>query len=87
MYCNVCNEYRKLKKYISYSFKETFSLYIAFTVSMVMNMKKYLKKKNQLKYKKIIGLINDKEEYQKNIITIEENISQHFTKKKIDESN
>ena len=52
-----------------------------------MNMKKYLKKKNQLKYKKIIGLINDKEEYQKNIITIEENISQHFTKKKIDESN
>ena len=30
-----------------------------------MNTKKYLKKKNQLKYKKILGLINDKEEYQK----------------------
>ena len=31
MYCNVCNEYRKLKKYISYSFKETFSLYIDYS--------------------------------------------------------
>ena len=28
-------------------------------------MKKYLKKKNQLKYWKIVGLINNIEEYQK----------------------
>ena len=34
-----------------------------FTVNVVMNMKKYLQKKNQLKYKKIHGLITNIEEY------------------------
>ena len=39
IYCNVCNKYRKSKK-----------KFLLFTVSVVMNMKKYLDKKNQLKY-------------------------------------
>ena len=34
--------------------KKTKILYMLFTVSVVMNMKTYLKKKNQLKYKKFL---------------------------------
>ena len=34
-----------------------------FTVSVVMNMKKYLKKKNQIEILKIFGLINNIEEH------------------------
>ena len=50
MYCNVCNKYKKLKRIkISYIFQKTLSLSIIYS-SVVMNMKKYLKKKNQLKY-------------------------------------
>ena len=36
------------------NFKKTKILYMLFTVSVVMNMKKYLKKKNQLKYQKFL---------------------------------
>ena len=36
------------------NFKKTKILYMLFTVSVVMNMKTYLKKKNQLKYKKFL---------------------------------
>ena len=39
----------KLKK-ILYIFKKKKEIVLLFTVSVVMNMKKYLKKKNQLKY-------------------------------------
>ena len=50
MYCNVCNKYKKLKRTkISYIFQKTLRLSIIYS-SVVMNMKKYLKKKNQLKY-------------------------------------
>ena len=34
--------------------KKTKTLYMLFTVSVVMNMKTHLKKKNQLKYKKFL---------------------------------
>ena len=36
------------------NFKKTKILYMLFTVSVVMNMKTYLKKKNQLKHKKFL---------------------------------
>ena len=49
MYCNVCNKYRKFENTkISCIFKKPLSLSIAYSV--VINMKKYLKKKIQLKY-------------------------------------
>ena len=52
MYCNVCNKYRKSKKHIKYKnikyLKKTLSLPFAYSVIMIM--KKYLKKKNQLQY-------------------------------------
>ena len=50
MYCNVCNKYKKCKKTkISFIFKKTVSFSIAY-IRVVMNMKKYLKKQNQLQY-------------------------------------
>ena len=49
MYGNVCNKCRKSKiTKISYIF-EKHQFFLLFAVSMVMNEKKYLKKKNQLK--------------------------------------
>ena len=50
IYFNVCNKYRKSKdpKISHIFFKKR--VFLLFTVSAVMNMKKYLKKKNQLKY-------------------------------------
>ena len=48
MYCNICNKYRKFKKTkTSYNFVKKLSLSIIHSV--VIDMKKYLKK-NQLKY-------------------------------------
>ena len=44
MHCNVCNKYRKLKKNKYYILKKIKSY----------NMKKHLKKKNQLKNKKLL---------------------------------
>ena len=46
--CNVCNEYRKLKKTKIYIFKKP-EVFLLFLVSVTMSMKKYLKRKNQLK--------------------------------------
>ena len=46
MYCNIWNKYRKLKK----KTKILKKVFLLFTVIVVMNMKTYLKKKNQLKY-------------------------------------
>ena len=43
IYCNVCKKYRKSKKAKIYIFKKTLS-FLLFTVSMAVNMKKYLKK-------------------------------------------
>ena len=50
IYCDVCNKYSKsTNSKISYIFKKD-QAFLLFTVSKVMNIKKYLKKKNQLKY-------------------------------------
>ena len=50
MYCNVCNEYRKLKKTeISYIFEKTSSLSIVYR-KCGHQYEKYLKKKNQLEH-------------------------------------
>ena len=50
MYCNVCNKYRKFSKTkMTYIFKKTFSLSIAYR-KCGHEFEKYLKKKNQLKY-------------------------------------
>ena len=51
MYCNVSSKYRKCKKTKYCIFKKVLSLFIVY---MIMNMKKYLKKKNQLKYQKVV---------------------------------
>ena len=50
MYYDVCNKYKKstITK-ISYIFKKH-EVFLLFTVSVVMKMKKYLKKKNALRY-------------------------------------
>ena len=46
MYCNVCNKYRKLKKKkMKYDiFLKKHQVFLLLTVSVIMNMKKYLKK-------------------------------------------
>ena len=49
-YCNLCNKYGKSTKVKIYNFKKTFKVILFFTVSMVMNIKRYLKKKIQLRY-------------------------------------
>ena len=51
MYCSVCNKYRKSKKreFRIFSIKKH-QIFLLFAVAVVMNMKKFLKKKNQVKY-------------------------------------
>ena len=49
LYCAICGKYRKLEKpKISYILEKTLVL-VLFVVSVTMKMKKYLKKKNQLR--------------------------------------
>ena len=64
IYSNVCNKHRKFKKKLEYYIflKEVFLL---FTVSVVMNMKKIFKEKDSIEILKIVGLIANIEEYQK----------------------
>ena len=52
MYYNVCNKHIQLKKpkYHIFFKKLLFSVFLLFSVSVVMNMKKCLKNKSQLKY-------------------------------------
>ena len=47
------------------NFKKTKILYMLFTVSVVMNMKKIFKKEKSVDIAKILGLIDNIEEYQK----------------------
>ena len=50
IYCDICSEYRKFEKpKISY-ISEKALVFLLFVVSVKMNMKIYLKKKNQLRY-------------------------------------
>ena len=49
LYCLICGKYRKfVKPKFSYLLGNT-SFFLLFAVSVKMKMKKYLKKKNQLK--------------------------------------
>ena len=50
IYCVICGKYRKFEKpKISYLLKKHL-FFLLFAVSARMNMKNYLKKKNQLRY-------------------------------------
>ena len=51
-----------------------------------MNMRKIFKEEESIEGLRILGLINNIEEYQKYIIRSEENISQEFRLKNIDEA-
>ena len=65
MHCNVCNRYRKSKKAkISYIFKETLSLCFAYS-NCGHEYIKIFKEEESIEILKIIGLINNIEEYQK----------------------
>ena len=70
MYRNVCNKNRKLKKKIKISciFKKTYFLkktFPLFTASVVINIKKTFKEEESIEILKILGLINNIEEFQK----------------------
>ena len=66
MYCNECNKYRKYKKSkISYIFKKTLSLSIAHKCGH--EYKRIFKEEESIEILKILGLINNIEEYQKYI--------------------
>ena len=53
IYCNVCYKYGKLKK-PEEIFSKSHYVFSLFAASVVMNIQKYLKKKNQLKYYKLL---------------------------------
>ena len=52
MYCDVCNKYRKFKKILKYRIflRKQHLVFLLLTVSVVMNMKKYLKYLNIKNY-------------------------------------
>ena len=67
MYCNVCNKYRKFKKpKISYIFKKKKKLSIFIVYSKRgYEYEKIFKEEESIEILKILGLINNIEEYQK----------------------
>ena len=66
MHCNECNKYRKYKKSkISYIFKKTLSLSIVYKCGH--GYKKIFKEEEYTEILKILGLVNNIEEYQKYI--------------------
>ena len=65
MYCNVCNKYRKYQKTkISYIFKKALRLSIVYS-KCDHEYEKIFKEEESIEILKIIGLINNIEEYQK----------------------
>ena len=65
MYCNVCNKYGKSKKSkISYIFQKTLILSIVYS-KCGLEYKKIFKEEESIEVLKILGLINNIEEYQK----------------------
>ena len=65
MYCNVCNKYGKsTKSKISYIFQKTLSLSIVYS-KCGHEYKKIFKEEESIEILKILGLINNIEEYQK----------------------
>ena len=53
IYCNICYKYRRLKNPKDI-FSKNHYVFSLFAASVVMNIQKYLKKKNQLKYYKLL---------------------------------
>ena len=65
MYCNVCNKYRKFKKTkITYIFKKTLNLSIVYS-KYGYEYEKIFKEEEPIEVLRILGLINNIEEYQK----------------------
>ena len=65
MYCNVCNKYAKCKKTkISFTFKKTLSFSIFYS-KCGHEYEKIFKEAELIAILKILGLINNIEEYQK----------------------
>ena len=59
LYCVLCGKYRKFEKpKISYVLEKTL-VFLLFAVSAKMKTKKYLKKKIQFRYCKMLGLIQN----------------------------
>ena len=56
VYGVICGKYRKFKNpKISFIFGKLSFFFLLFSVITTMKMKKYLKKKNQLRYQKLLG--------------------------------
>ena len=65
MHCNVCNKCRKFKKTkISHIFKKTLSLSIVYS-KCSHEYKQIFKEEESIEILKILGLINNIEEYQR----------------------
>ena len=65
MYCNVCNKYRKFEKTkISYIFKKILNTSIVYS-KCGHEYKKMFKEEESIEIIKILGVINNTEEYQK----------------------
>ena len=54
LYCVICSKYRKFESLKYHKFQKKNQVFLIFEVSVKMKMKKYLKKKNQLKYYKFL---------------------------------
>ena len=65
MYCNICNKYRKCKKSkVLYIFKKTLNLPIVYG-KRGHEYEKIFKEEESIEILRILGLINNIEEYQK----------------------
>ena len=89
MYCNTCNKYRKFKKTkISYIFKKNFQCDPIYSIAYSRcghEYEKIFKEEESIEILKILGLINNIEEYQKIYNNVQKSIAQESRLKKIDE--
>ena len=53
IYCPQCRKYKELNKLKYHVFVSKYYFFLVFEKSVEMKMKKYLRKKNQLKYQQI----------------------------------
>ena len=77
LYCFICGKYRKFEKTKTSCLQKKYQLFLLFAVSVKMKTKKYLKKKNKLKYQKFLVLLIIKKS-----IMPEENMNQEISLKK-----
>ena len=86
-YCNVCNKYGKSTKVKIYNFKKNIQSHSVVYSKYDHEYQKIFKEEDSIEILKILGLITNIEECQKlYIIMSEENISQDFRLKIIDET-